>query len=164
MNEIKIVFMKNEIITRQVNENKRLNVFLGKWRTTGDMYDVNGKPAGKIEAIDTYEWLPGNYAMIHYVSSSIGEEKIHGIEVIGYDPLRKAYFGPFFDDHGSAGWEEISVDGNTWTWHGENVMGVKYHRCIATFRDGNYIVARHERSNDGGNWQPWMDIALKKIS
>jgi hypothetical protein len=126
-----------DLINQQINENKRLNVFLGKWHTIGNIYDEKGTITGKVDAIHTYEWLPGQYAMIHYANSKMGELHIEGIEIIGYDPVRKAYFGPFFDNQGSAGWEEITLDEGAWTWNGENVMGVKYHRCKAVQRRQN---------------------------
>jgi hypothetical protein len=143
-------------------ENELLNVVVGRWHTTGEV--VAAKPALKIDSIDTYEWLPGGYSLIHYADSNIGDDKIHSIEIIGYDASRKMYFAPFFDDQGGAGWEEIRVKDNTWTWHGKDVMGAKYHRCRAVFsEDGNTIEARHERSEDDKNWEVWMDIVLTKI-
>ena len=151
-----------DLIDEQANENKKLNVFLGKWHTVGNIYDEKGNITGKVDAIDTYEWLPGAYAMIHYADSKIGDIKIEGIEIIGYDPKRKAYFGPFFDNQGSAGWEQIKFDGNTWIWNGENVMGVKYHRCKAVFKNETTIAALHEHSADNQVWHKWMDITLSR--
>ena len=74
----------------------------------------------------------------------------------------RQYFGPFFDNQGSAGWEEIKFDGDTWTWNGENVMGVRYHRCKALFKNEKTIKAIHEHSEDGEEWHEWMDITLSK--
>jgi hypothetical protein len=152
-----------DLMDKQISENKRLNVFLGKWHTLGNIYDEEGNITGKVDAIDTYEWLHGEYAMIHYANSKMGEIQIEGIEIIGYDPVRKAYFGPFFDNQGSVGWEEIKLDKETWTWNGENVMGVKYHRCKAVFKNEKTITALHEHSDDGKKWLKWMDITLSKI-
>jgi hypothetical protein len=146
----------------QAHENRKLKVFLGEWHTVGNIYDHEGKVIGKVDAVDTYEWLPGEYAMIHYADSRMGELQIKGVEILGYDPVRKAYFGPFFDNQGSAGWEEISLDGDTWTWKGENVMGVRYHRCKAVFQNEKTIKAIHEHSEDGEKWKKWMDITLSK--
>lgn len=151
-----------DLFDEQAKENKRLNVFLGKWHTVGNIYDEKGNITGKVDAIDTYEWLPGEYAMIHYADSKMGDIKIEGIEIIGYDPNRKAYFGPFFDNQGSAGWEQIKLDGNSWIWNGENVMGVKYHRCKAVFKNEKTIAALHEHSADNQVWNKWMDITLSR--
>ena len=137
-------------------------MYLLGWHTTGEV--VATTPGLKIDAIDTYEWLRGGYSLIHYADSNIGDYKIHGIEIIGYDPSRRMYFAPFFDDKGGAGWEEVRVENKTWTWHGKDVMGVKYHRCTAVFSDdGNTIKARHEKSEDQENWELWMNVTLTKI-
>lgn len=144
---------------------KRLQIFIGKWKTTGQILDKTGASVGQINATDTYEWLPGNYAVIHYADSNMGGEKIHGVEIIGYDPSRKTYFGPFFDNQGSAGSEEITNEANNWTWQGQNVMGVKHHRCRAVFStDQNTLDAIHEQSDDGKNWLPWMEVQLSRIA
>ena len=150
-----------DLAAEQQQQNKKLEVFLGKWHTAGDIYEDN-QVTGTVDATDTYEWLPGQYAMIHYADSNMGKLIIHGIEIIGYDPSRKAYYGPFFDDQGSAGWEEIKFENNTWIWNGVNVMGVKYHRCRASFQDKNTITAIHDHSHDQISWKKWMDITLRK--
>jgi hypothetical protein len=42
-------------------------------------------------------------------------------------------------------------------------MGVKEHRCIAVISDdGRTIDARHEKSDDGINWQLWMNVVLRR--
>jgi hypothetical protein len=154
--------MGNDVTAEQQRENKKLEVFAGKWHTLGDIYDA-GKVTGKVDSIDTYEWLPGKYAMIHYADSKMGELKIHGTEIIGYDPSRKAYYAPFFDDQGSAGWEEIKLKDNRWIWNGENVMGVKHHRCTASFIDNDTITALHEHSTDNKSWNKWIEITLRRM-
>jgi uncharacterized protein DUF1579 len=156
---------KNDLATPTASspENALLNVFVGRWHTTGEVVASSPGPVTKIDALDTYEWLPGGYALIHYADSTVGDDRIQAIEIIGYDSSRRAYFGPFFDDQGGAGWEEIRVDGTAWTWRGENVMGVKHHRATAIVSDdGNTITARHEQSSDGVNWQPWMNVTLAR--
>jgi hypothetical protein len=154
--------MTNDLVAVQQKQNKKLEVFLGKWHTVGQIYE-DDRITGEIDAIDSYEWLPGQYAMIHYADSNMDNLKLRSIEIIGYDPSRNAFFGPFFDDKGSSGWEEIRFENNTWIWNGENVMGVKYHRCKASFQDKNTITAIHEHSNDGMSWKKWMDITLSKL-
>lgn len=155
--------MSDKLKSQQELENKKLNVFIGKWHTTGDIYGKNGEVIGKVDAIDTYAWLPGEYAVVHYIDSQMGNINIHGVEIIGYDPARDAYFVPFFDNQASVGWEELRLEGETWVWHGENVMGVNYHRCKAVFEKDNLIIARHEYSDDNYIWNKWMDIKLSKM-
>jgi hypothetical protein len=154
--------MNDELISQQKLENAKLNIFIGKWHTIGNIYGKNGNVVGKVDAIDTYAWLPGEYAMIHYIDSQMGDIKTHGVEIIGYDPARQAYFTPFFDNQGSIGSEELRLEDETWVWYGENVMGVNYHRCKAVFEMEDLIIAHHEYSDDNRTWNKWMDIKLNK--
>src|SRR5688572_30030964 len=132
------IIMDNDSAAEQRKQNKKLDVFLGTWHTTGDIFEGD-RIAGKVDAIDVYEWQSGEYAMIHRIESKMHEMKVHGLEIIGYDSSRNAYFAAFFDNQGSVGSELIKFENNTWIWNGENVMGVRYHRCIARFENKNII-------------------------
>jgi Protein of unknown function (DUF1579) len=145
-------------------EHRRLGVFLGTWHTTGEVAAAASTPAARVDAIDTYEWYPGEFFLIHHADGRVGDEVIKSIEIMGYDPERQCYFAPFFDSSGGFGTEDIHLNGNTWTWRGSNVMGVREHRCIAVVsEDGKTVRARHEKSEDGEHWALWMDVTLKRI-
>jgi len=144
-------------------EHRKLAVFLGRWHTTGDVAATEETPAARVDAIDTYEWYPGEFFLVHDADAKVGDDAIKSLEIIGYDPERQCYLARFFDSTGGFGEEEIRLDGNTWTWRGSNVMGVKEHRCIAVVSgDGKTVRARHEKSDDGVTWELWMNVTLKK--
>ena len=142
---------------------KRMGVFLGRWHTTGEVAATAEIHAEKVDSIDTYEWYPGEFFLIHHADGNVGDVVIKSLGIMGYDADRQCYFATFFDNTGGFGTEEIRLDGNTWTWRGSNVMGVKEHRCIAVVSsDGKTVRARHEKSEDGKNWSLWMDVTLTK--
>lgn len=144
-------------------EQKKMGVFLGRWHTTGEVAPTAAIPSAKVDSIDTYEWCPGEFFMLHHADGKVGDAAINSIEIMGYDAERQCYFASFFDSTGDFGKEEIRLDGDTWTWRGSNVMGVKEHRCIAVVSgDGKTVRARHEKSEDGKNWALWMDVTLTK--
>jgi hypothetical protein len=144
-------------------DHKKLGVFLGRWHTTGEVAATETTPAARVDSIDTYEWYPGEFFLVHDADARVGDDAIKSLEIIGYDPERRRYFASFFDSTGGFGVEELRLDGNTWTWRGSNVMGVKEHRCIAVVGDdGKTIRARHEKSDDGESWSLWMDVTLKR--
>lgn len=144
-------------------EQKKMGAFLGRWHTTGKVAAAGSDPATEVDSIDTYEWYPGEFFLVHHVDGRVGGSPIKSIEIMGYDPERGCYFATFFDSTGGAGTEELRLDGNTWTWRGSNVMGVNEHRCVAVVsEDGQTIEARHEKSDDGQNWTLWMDVTLRK--
>jgi hypothetical protein len=42
-------------------------------------------------------------------------------------------------------------------------MGAAGHRCTSVVSaDGNKMTATHERSDDGVNWKPWMEVVLTR--
>jgi hypothetical protein len=144
-------------------EQKELGVFVGRWHTTGEVAATASTPTVRVDSIDTYEWYPGEYFLIHQADSKVGDDTIRSLEVMGFDPEQQRYFASFFDSTGGCGVEELRRSGSTWTWRGSNVMGVKEHRCIGVVSDDRRTIrARHEKSDDGKNWMLWMDVTLAK--
>jgi hypothetical protein len=90
-------------------EQKKLGIFLGRWHTTGEI----AGPASKVDAIDTYEWYPGKFFLVHHADGKVGDDAIKSIEIMGYDSNRQRYFATFFDSTGGIGTEELRLDGNT---------------------------------------------------
>jgi hypothetical protein len=126
--------MASEIAKSQPSpgpEQRKLGIFLGKWHTTGEVAATDATSAARVDAIDTYEWYPGEFFLVHHADGLVGNDAIKSVEIMGYDAERQCSFAPFFDSTGGFGTEEIRLDGNIWTWRGSNVMGVKEHRCIA---------------------------------
>lgn len=144
-------------------EHKKLSVFIGKWHTTGVIAASASTPSVKVDFTDNYKWYPGEFFLVHDAEGSLGNEYSYSLEIIGYDAERKCYTASFFDSAGGSGREDIQVEANTWTWRGSDVMGVKEHRCTAVIsEDGRTIAARHEKSEDGMQWELWMDVTLRK--
>src|SRR5215217_1270250 len=69
----------------------RLGALIGRWRTRGSTVEGPTGPAAEIDAVDTYEWLPGGHAVLHRVDARVGGETVEGAEIIGYDPALEAY-------------------------------------------------------------------------
>jgi hypothetical protein len=79
-------------------------------------------------------------------------------EIIGYDAASQTYRSYFFDSQGNITTDELTVQGDTWTWNGEKT------RTTAVFTDnGKTQTAHHERSDDGVNWVPSMEVTLTKV-
>jgi hypothetical protein len=141
-------------------EHKRLQALIGRWKTNGSTREMPGAAAVTIDAVDTYEWLPGGFALLHTVDANMGEEKVEGAEIIGFDPERGAYSTLYFGSDGATAYEAAlsrETDGLTWR------MRSKTTRFTGVFNeDGNVITGHWELLQDGPDWQPWMDITLTK--
>jgi hypothetical protein len=54
-------------------EQERLAALVGRWRTSGWTRATADAPALQIAATDTYEWLPGRFALLHSVDAHVGQ-------------------------------------------------------------------------------------------
>jgi hypothetical protein len=54
-------------------ELERLAALVGRWRTSGWTRETADTPALQIAATDTYEWLPGRFALLHTVDAHIAD-------------------------------------------------------------------------------------------
>src|SRR5215208_5003587 len=88
-----------------VAAHERLDALVGAWKTDGWTRETPEAPAAKIEAVDTYEWAPGGFALLHSVDAKVGEEKVVGAEIIGYDPDRGEYVTQYFGSDGPTAYE-----------------------------------------------------------
>jgi hypothetical protein len=138
---------------------ERLEVLIGRWKTEGQINDASGAPPDQIDAIDTYERLPGG-ALLHLVDARVGEQKVEGAELIGHEPDRNAYATQSFGTDGLTAYEaSLTEEGEGLTWR----MQSKTTRFTGRFsEDGNVITGRWELQGERGDWRPWMDITLTK--
>jgi len=137
----------------------RLEPLVGAWRTRGSVRATGGQPVAAIDAIDTYERVPGG-ALLHLVDAHVGDLRVEGAELIGYVPERGRYATQYFGNDGPTGYEaELGeADGRvTWTMRSERT------RFTGTFNDdGTVITGFWKLLVDGSGWERWMDITLTK--
>jgi hypothetical protein len=144
---------------------ERLDVFVGKWQLEGLQLEGPMGPASEIDAVETYEWLPGGYFLIHRINGTLGKRELACIEIIGYDPRRQVYtLHSFYVDGNSNQWE-ASVRDRTWTytgtWTNSEPMQV---RCVQEFNEaGNASMGKWEFSTDGRRWQTFWDVRNIKL-
>jgi hypothetical protein len=139
----------------------RLDVLLGRWKTAGRTIEGAGALAQVIDALDTYERLPGG-ALLHLVDARVGDEKVEGAEIIGYDPGRGRYLTQYFGSDGPNAYEaSLDRDRGTLVW----TMRSTRDRFTGVFDDGRRTITGHwEVLDEKSNWTPWMDITLTKAS
>jgi hypothetical protein len=61
-------------------EQKRLEVFIGKWMTEGETVASEGLRAVKILASDVYEWVPGGFFVPHTAYGRVGSIGVGGVD------------------------------------------------------------------------------------
>lgn len=116
-------------------------------------------PATKISGTDRYEWLPGEFFLVHHVDVRIGDEEAKSIEIIGYDASSGTYPMHYFDSQGSSGIMHAAVADRRWKFSGESM------RFSGSFApDGNTLRGTWEQSTSDGGWVPWMDVNLTRVA
>ncbi len=139
-------------------EHKRLDIFIGKWINEGHTVATAEAPAVKILTSDVYEWMPGGFFVLHTAYGRIGDVGVGGTEIMRYDPTTGTYRSLLFDSQGNINEDELTVEGDTWTWAGAT------HRAVAVFSDnGKTQTCRHERLDENGQWVHAMDVVLVKV-
>jgi Protein of unknown function (DUF1579) len=136
-----------------------LQVFVGRWINEGETITTDGSAGMRIVTSDVYEWAPGRFHIVHSAYGQLAGTDVGGTEIITYDTDTDRFRTYFFDSHGNSSTHDLTVDGNTWVWHGETTC------CTAQLSDdGKIQTALHERTDDGGaTWQPSMRVTLTKI-
>ncbi len=138
----------------------RLEPLIGKWTTRGQTKATPKQPALRINATDTYSWLPGKYALLHEVDALVGDQKVVGAEIIGYDPEAGGYLTQYFGRDGPNSYKANLRQAESklvWT------MVSATDRFTGTFSEDLQTITGHwERLDANSSWQPWMDVTLTK--
>lgn len=138
-------------------EHERLAALVGRWRTSGRTMEAAGAQMS-IEAVDTYDWLPGRFGLLHLVDARVGEEHVEGAEIIGWDPSRGSYVTQYFGSDGPNAYEaSLLEEDGALVWRMQSARD----RFTGKFSDDGDTIAGHwEQLDDDGAWRPWMEITL----
>lgn len=148
----------------------RLHTIAGRWQTSGHVID---EPAIPVAGTDTYEVLPGGYFLVHHVDVSVGDKPVRAIEIIGEpDAVSGGFLARSFDDDGNTELMHVTIDDHGvfhFTGGAEVASAARTDASTARVRstltiaeDGQSMSALWERSEDGRNWQRWMDISFRR--
>jgi hypothetical protein len=148
---------------------ERLHAIAGRWKTSGH---VISEPPIPVIGTDTYEVLAGGYFIVHHVDVTVGEQPVRAIEVIGEsDAAGGGYVARSFDSKGNAELMHVTIDEDG-VFHfagGPDIAAAAQPADASTARvrstltvaeDRRSMSAYWERSEDGINWRPWMDISF----
>jgi hypothetical protein len=148
-------------------EHKRLGYFVGKWKAEGEVKPGVMGPGGKMTATDTCEWFEGQMSVICHSEGKgpMGPSKSVGI--LGYNPEEKVYTYYGVDNHMSmSSIPKGKVQGDTWTYTDESMMGGKKMRSRVTIKElsPTEYTFRMEIQGPDGKWMPAMESKNTKVS
>jgi hypothetical protein len=157
----------NQNDTKQLDQKvalRKLDVFIGKWHAEGQSYayvQQKGKPNALTEpwiSDESYEWLPGNFFVLHNWDAKVGDSVFIGTEIIGYDEKENGFFTHFFDNSGFHPNYKATVKGNIWNFVEPS------SRAKVTFDDDkNKMTFNWEWRKQDNNWLPLCDRVATRI-
>ena len=150
---------------------ERLHAITGRWQTFGHAV---GEPPIPVVGTDIYEVLAGGYFVVHHVDVTIGTQPLRGIEIIGEpDAASGGYLARSFDSEGNAELMQVMIDEDG-VFHfagGPEVAAAaqptgastaRVHSTLTIADDRRSMAELWDRSEDGIDWHPWMDISFTR--
>lgn len=145
---------------------RHLQVFAGKWLTTGQQHEGAVGAAAKITAVETYEWLAGERFLVHRFEGLVGDEPAVCLELIGYDTAAEDYpVHTYYNTGLTNEWRLHERDG-AWLFTGKwDIKGKSMDvRCTLVFsEDGDAMAGKWEYSPDGKAWTTFWDMDARKV-
>jgi len=136
-----------------------LGLFVGEWSMTAGFDPIAPvAPIGRT----TFSWLPGRRFLIQRWDIEYPDAP-DGIAIIEFVPEQATYLQHYYDSRGVARVYEMMFANSVWTLLRVATEPDFSQRFTGTFsEDGNTIVGRWERSNDGLSWTPDFDLTYRR--
>ena len=144
---------------RPTAKHRALGVLAGNWMTRGTICASSDAAASEMRAIDRYEWLHGGFFMLHKVDALVSGKVSQSLEVIGYDAERGCYVSRSYDDQGCNDEFTARLGKRAWA-----VDGSKVRFRGAFDASGSVLAGTWEQRSEPGEWIPWMEIELRKVT
>jgi hypothetical protein len=140
-------------------DHKKLDIFAGSWTLEGEMKPGAMGPGGNMTETEKCEWMDGGFYLVCHSDfrSSMGNGS--GISFMGYSTDDKAYTYREFNSYGEFEDSRGTIDGNTWTWLGDEKgggMNMKGRFTMKIASPTSYTFT-FEMSQDGKTWTNVMD-------
>ncbi|MGH9513761.1 MAG: DUF1579 family protein [Terriglobales bacterium] len=140
-------------------ELKKLDFLAGNWHDDADMKPGPMGPGGKMTMTEKNEWMQGGFFLVLHSTYDSPMGSGSGIAFMGYNPDAKQYTYDEFNSMGEANHSNGTVDGDTWTWLGDQKMGdqtIKGRFTMKVLSPTSYSF-KYEMSQDGATWNTVMD-------
>ncbi|MBI3263894.1 MAG: DUF1579 family protein [Acidobacteria bacterium] len=139
-------------------EHKKLDYFVGKWTTTGEMKASPFGPGGKMTSTDTCDWFQGGFAVICNSQGTAPTGPTKNIGIMGYSADQKVYTYYGVDNTAltMTTVPKGTVQGDTWTFNDESMMGgqtIKSRYVLKIASPTSYSFTWEMLGTDG-KWMP----------
>ena len=144
-------------------EHKKLEYFLGTWKTEGEVKANPYMPAGKSVSTQTYTLGPGGF-FVECLSEGQKIPTTHAITA--YDSHAKLYTTFYASSAGLVGGGTGTVDGNTWTWMLEDKWFGKAFkgRTTVTVKSASQFTVKYEMLDPNGRYVTFTEGTSTKVA
>jgi hypothetical protein len=145
-------------------EHKKLEYFLGTWKTEGEIIANEFVPAAKFVTTETYTLDPGGF----YLEFRRAEGQIipRTVGIMAYDSHAKVYTSYYANSGGLVGIGTGTVNGNTWTWMVEDkVFGKAVKgRTTVTIKSASQLTSKYEMLDANGRYVTIVEGTSTKVA
>jgi hypothetical protein len=141
-------------------DQRLLQVFVGTWNTEGRAHDSPFGRAAAIRATESYEWLPGERFLVHFLQGRLGDDEMACIEMLGYDAASGSCLVHSFYNDGNRNVLQATEQDGTWTFTGawKKEDETLKLRCTSRFgADGDSVDSVWEYSRGGARWERFWE-------
>jgi hypothetical protein len=137
---------------------RALEAVVGSWDTVGTHPYLPGKT---LHGRATFEWIEGGAFLL--MRSEINEPGIpSGIAIFGSDNATGEFYMLYFDERGVSRKFDISIERNVVRWQ-RNSPDFSQRIVLIVADDGKSIVSKGEMSENGGAWEPDLELTYSRI-
>jgi hypothetical protein len=136
-------------------EHKKLEYFVGTWKTEGEIKANKYVPAGKTVSTETCTLGPGGF----YTESLAEGQVPTRLAIIAYDSHAKSYTSYYASSVGLVGVGTGTVEGNTWTWMVEDKYAGKAvkGRTTITMLSPTEYTSKYEMDDGKGGYTTFVE-------
>jgi len=140
-------------------EHKKLDMFAGSWTLDGQMKPGPMGPGGSMTETEKCDWMEGGFYVVCHADFKSTMGNGSALSLLGYSTDDKAYTYREFNSFGEFMESKGSLDGDTWTWTGDEKMGgaTSKGRFTMKFTSPTSYTFTYDMSPDGAKWTTVMD-------
>src|SRR5215471_15724282 len=145
-------------------EHKKLEYFVGTWKTEGEIKANAFVPAAKVVTTETVTLGPGGF-YVEVDRPAVGQiPRTQGITA--YDSHAKVYTSFYVNSAGMVGTGTGSVIGNTWTWMVEDKFAGKAikGRTTITMSSPTQYTIKYEMADEKGGYTTITEGTATKVA
>lgn len=147
-------------------ELKKLDYFVGNWKSEGNLKPGPMGPGGKFTSIEHNHWMSGHFFLTSQANGTGVLGNIVEVAYFGYNTDEKTYTYDAFNSMGEAEHFKGNVEGDTWTWTSTGKMGeqsMKERFTLTVASPTSYTYKFEVAPESGGDYSTVVEGKTTKL-